>query len=88
MEVYRPGGMEVGALCIVGCPGAEGECGCVPVSICGSALLCVDWHWFLLVALSCVYWSECVVNCLAYPMSHVKCELRDLCDRRGLVWCD
>ena len=30
----------------------------------------------------------CVVNCLAYHTSHVKCELRDLCDIWGLAWCD
>ena len=28
----------------------------------------------------------CVVNCLAYYTSHVKCELRDLCDIWGLTW--
>ena len=63
------GGYKVGSLlagrngggCFMHCgmPRAEGECGCVPVSICGSALLCIDWLWFLLVALSYVYWSVC-----------------------------
>ena len=33
MEVYRPGGMEVGAYALWDAPEAEGECGCVPVSI-------------------------------------------------------
>ena len=56
--------------CLDGFPGVEGGVDEFMSRYVEVHQLCIDWHWFSCCIKLCVL-ELCVVNCLAYYMSHV-----------------